>query len=157
MILTVVSTPERRKKSRVCHVNMLKTYVSRHDSVKMSPVVTVAPAVESLAEYSPESDDLMMNSAAFTTARLSNSETLSNLSSKLSHLSVSNQADIRTLIQSYQTLFGDFPSMTQVLTHDIDVSSHAPIKQNAYRVNPVKRELMRQETLYLLEHTGPSQ
>lgn len=42
--------------------------------------------------------------------------------------------------------------MTQVLTHDIDVSSHAPIKQNAYRVNPVKRELMRRETQYLLEH-----
>ncbi len=87
-----------------------------------------------------------MNSASFLSARLPNSETLLNLSEKLSHLPVSAQADIS------QTMFNDFPSTTHVIEHDIDVGSHAPVKQNAYRVNSVKSELMKQETRYLLEH-----
>ncbi len=44
------------------------------------------------------------------------------------------------------------PTVTTVLEHDIDVAGHRPIKQNAYRVNPVKREIMKQETDYLVKH-----
>ncbi len=95
---------------------------------------------------------LKMNSASFLSARLPNSETLLNLSEKLSHLPVSAQADISNLISKNPTLFYDFPSTTHVIKHDIDVGSHVPVKQNAYRVNPVKRALMKQETQYLLEH-----
>lgn len=65
---------------------------------------------------------------------------------------MSAQADIKDVIKRYPSLFSDFPTNTQVLTHDIDVDLHAPIKQRAYRVNPLKRELMRQETQYLLEY-----
>ncbi len=42
--------------------------------------------------------------------------------------------------------------MTHVLMHDIDVGDHRPVKQNAYRVNPVKREIMKKETQYLIEN-----
>ncbi len=38
------------------------------------------------------------------------------------------------------------------LEHDIDVGDHRPVKQNAYRINPVKREIMKKETQYLIEH-----
>ncbi len=41
------------------------------------------------------------------------------------------------------------PTVTSVLKHDVDVADHRPIKQNAYRVNPVNREIMKQETDYL--------
>lgn len=149
----VVNTPDRKRKSRVGHVNMLKAYVSRSDSKEVNiPVATVVPVTVPLSEYSPESDDLRMNSASFLSARLPNSETLANLSEKLSHLSLSAQADITNLISMYLTLFNDFPSTTHVIKHDIDVGLHVPVKQNAYRVNPVKKELLKQETQYLLEH-----
>ncbi len=36
--------------------------------------------------------------------------------------------------------------------HDIDVGDHPPVKQNAYRVNPVKCEIMEKETQYLVEN-----
>ncbi len=126
--------------------------MSRSDSDVNKSVVTIAPVTVSLSEYSPESDSLRMNSASFLSARLPNSETLLHLSEKLLHLSVSAQVDISNLIEKYPTLFNDFPSITHVINHDIDVGSHAPVKQNAYRVNPVKRQLMKQETQYLLEH-----
>lgn len=39
-----------------------------------------------------------------------------------------------------------------MLEHDIDVRDTRPIKQHPYRMNPTKRELMRRECKYLLEH-----
>ncbi len=125
----VVDTPDHRRKSRLCHINMLKAYVSRSDSDVSMPVATVVPVTVSLSEYSPESDGLKMNSASFLSARLPNSETLLNLWEKLSHLPVSSQADISNLISKYPILFNDFPSTTHVIRHNIDVGSHVPVKQ----------------------------
>lgn len=51
-----------------------------------------------------------------------------------------------------ETNFKDVPTLTNVLHHDIDVKDAWPIKQHAYRVNPVKRSVMRQEVDYLLEN-----
>ncbi len=77
----VVRTPERRRKTRICHINMLKLYVSRPDS-KDSPsssVLTPA-AVTSVnvvaSEYSPCEDDLHLGSACLSGARLQNSKAL---------------------------------------------------------------------------------
>lgn len=49
-------------------------------------------------------------------------------------------------------LFGDKPTQTTVLTHDIDVGNHKPIKLHAYHLNPVKRAVMQTEVAYLLEN-----
>ncbi len=56
------------------------------------------------------------------------------------------------LIGKYSSLFSDVPTVTNVLEHDIDVGDHHPVKQNAYRINPVKREIMKKETQYLIQH-----
>ncbi len=56
------------------------------------------------------------------------------------------------LIGKYSSLFSDVPTVTNVLEHDIDVGDHHPVKQNAYRINPVKREIMKEETQYLIQH-----
>lgn len=148
----VVNTPDCRRKTRLCHINMLKAYVSRSSSEVKTSVLTVTPVVVTPSSYSPEMDEIKINSATVTSARLLNSETLANLSVKLSHLPVPAQADLRRVIERYANLFNDLPTRTHVLTHDIDVGSHLPVTQRSYRVNPVKRELMRQETQYLLEH-----
>ncbi len=52
----VIYTPDRRRKSRMCHINMLKAYVSRD---KAKPVVLVKPVSENAVfncPYSPEAD-----------------------------------------------------------------------------------------------------
>lgn len=85
-------------------------------------------------------------------ARLGNSGILSNLDVHLAHLSDSARADIVGLIKSHPSLFGDVPSRTNVLKHDIDVGEHRPIKQHAYRVHPEKRAVIQKEVKYLLDH-----
>ena len=59
---------------------------------------------------------------------------------------------VQNLIQLYLTLFGDVPSCTRILEHDIEVGDTSPIKQHAYRCPLPKRELMRKEAEYLLEN-----
>ncbi len=49
-------------------------------------------------------------------------------------------------------LFGDKPTQTTVLQHDVDVGDHKPIKQHAYRVNSTKRAVMNKEVEYLLQN-----
>lgn len=77
---------------------------------------------------------------------------MSNLDTNLSYLTLDQQGDVLALLQSYPTLFGDTPSRTNVLEHDIDVGSATPIKQHAYRCPQEKREAMRKEVKYLLEN-----
>uniref|UniRef100_A0A8C7Y6R4 Gypsy retrotransposon integrase-like protein 1 n=1 Tax=Oryzias sinensis TaxID=183150 RepID=A0A8C7Y6R4_9TELE len=140
----VVSTPERRRKSRVCHINMLKPYVDRIVGVVASLSKTGSPS-----QYRPESDGLRQVPSC---SRLQNSEILDDLASYLSHLSKSAQEDLSRLIHNHISLFSVNPSRTSAISHDIDVGEHFPIRQHAYPVNPTKRALLQQEVKYLLEN-----
>lgn len=67
------------------------------------------------------------------------------------HIYQSTRSDISELIRNHLRLFSDIPSQT-VLSHDIDVGDHRPIKQHVYRVHPTKYDVMQQEAKYLLEN-----
>uniref|UniRef100_A0AAY4AYL3 Gypsy retrotransposon integrase-like protein 1 n=1 Tax=Denticeps clupeoides TaxID=299321 RepID=A0AAY4AYL3_9TELE len=156
----VVRTPDRKRKMRVCHVNMLKKYVMRdsdatQDNVdppgKGAAVLSVA-SMPLLDAYSPEEDGLHLGNVPVSSPRLHNSVILQNLDAHLSHLPLNEREQVMILIRTYKTLFGDVPSCTTVLKHDIDVGEHAPIRQHPYRLNPTKRTVMQSEVDYLLEH-----
>ena len=148
----VVQTPDRKRKSRVCHINMLKCYFSRVSDSPASPVAPVMSVSAAPPQYNLADDGLAEKSGLMPTARLRNSEILGTLEGFLSHLSASARADIIHLIEDNLLLFSDHPSQTSVLYHDIDVEGHKPMKQHAYRVNPTKRAMMQQEVSYLVEH-----
>lgn len=156
----VINTPERRRKTCMCHVNMLKRYHSREnaktDQEKSEVVQTSVPASFALiVTENPKTiddDDLLTRHSSHQSARLPNSEMLRVLPSQLKHLSGEQQCDITQLIHNFPCLFSDVPTRTTVLKHDIDVKDARPIKQHPYRVNPMKRELMKKEAEYLLQH-----
>lgn len=146
----VVRTPDRRRKTRVCHINMLKSYMTRDEVRKFnSPVASVA-SVHST--YCPDEDGLTLRNIPVTGMRLQNSQILADLESFLSYLSDLPRNDVSELIQSHFALFSDVPSRTTAAYHDIEVGDHSPIKQHAYRLNPTKRELMQSEVKYLLDN-----
>lgn len=148
----VVSTPDRRKKTRVCHVNMIKPYVTRSDrDAPVASPVPVASCVNVMPSlYSPEKDGLQSKGSGGST--LQNSEFLKNLCYHLQHLDPVARGDVANLITTFPTLFSDTPTQTTVLSHDVDVGDNAPIKQHAYRVNPTKRALFKKEVDYLLDN-----
>lgn len=156
----VVNTPDRKRKTRVCHINMLKAYVTLaksntfHDS-SVTPVIAAACS----PVYSPAQDGLGMGFENVSCERLENSTIINGLETYLAHLSTCQREDIVCLISRFPMLFSDVPSQTTVICHDIDVGNSPPVKQHPYRVNHQKREIMREEVRYLLQHgfVQPSQ
>lgn len=114
------------------------------------PHVSVASGGrEELSGAEPEHD---VFSTALTQGKFSNSAALENLPLLFSHLDFSQQTDVISSIQSYRSLFGDLPSQTCVLSHDIDVGDSKPIKQHPYRVHPDKRSCLKSQVEYIVEH-----
>ena len=153
----VIGTPDRRRKSRVCHVNMLKRFHVREVGLVVAePVASSSGPIDvqgaSNDSQVPEDDGLVLRATPAQQARLCNSKMLTKLPEHLSHLLPEHQGDIIQLVTAYPEIFGDVPTRTNVLEHDIDVGRARPIKQHAYRVNPVKRALMVKEAEYLLAH-----
>lgn len=80
---------------------------------------------------------------------------LLNIEQMLSYLPDQQRQDIMLLIKEYPSLFADTPSQTTAIVHDIEIEGSAPIRQHPYRVNPVKREIMKEEVKYLLDQLQP--
>ena len=91
--------------------------------------------------------------------RLKNSDILNNLDQKLEHFPAPKRNMIKDILQEFILIFPDAPGRTNAATHDVDVGKAMPIKQHAYRVNPVKQEYIRKEVEYMLQNgiVEPSQ
>lgn len=57
------------------------------------------------------------------------------------HLSEKRGAELSALVNGYTSLFGDTPSRTHLMNHDIDVGEPQPIRQRFYRVSEEKRNV----------------
>ncbi len=147
----LIRTPDRRRKSRLVHVNMIKSYVKDESvTVKSSATVAFLPVAD---------EDVFEQEFSVPSGQLSNSIILNDLDVHLSHLTPNQRKDIVALMEDSHSLFCDIPSQTTVLQHDIDVGDAQPIKQHPYRLNPKKRELMKAEVEYLCRNNfaSPSQ
>lgn len=145
----IVVTPDRRKQTQLCHINMLKPYVERGNNVVKEPLnvnVVISEPEDLSSEFS--SSHLSPTDAS----KLTNSDVLKNLDSKLSHLEESQRQDLQKLLEKYSDLFPDVPSRTNQIYHDVDVGDAAPVKQHPYRLNPKKQQYLKEEVKYLLEN-----
>ena len=139
----VVRTPNRRKETQLCHVNMLKPYIERDNpSENIHPVSSV--------QVDTQSDDNAQDIG--TPVKLNNSEILQHLDSKSSHLETSEQEDLKNILVEFSHLFPDVPTRTEEAYHDVDVGNAQPLKQHPYRLNPEKQTYIRDEVRYLLDN-----
>ncbi len=122
-------TPDRKRQTRVCHINMLKAYHAREKSEEKASGKTAGPAVSSVAisvELVPSSgisgadeDGVVLRNAPQQCAKLANSEILNNLHSYFNHLTMDQEVDIVKVISDFNCLFSDVPKQTNVLQHDM--------------------------------------
>ena len=150
----VVSTPDRRKTKRLCHINMLKQYFERQDKAQ---VATVQRYYENANTDQSEAKDNQMegeeeeNKEFERDMKLCNSDVLRNIHLKLSHLEIEKQKEMTEMIQEFEQLFNDSPGLTHLGYHEAEVGENSPIKQHPYRVNPKKKEIIEKEIKYMLE------
>ena len=71
---------------------------------------------------------------------------------KVSHLSKTEQQDVKEILSEFNHLFPAIPSRTNQLHHDIDVGNAQPIKQHSYTLNPDKQKYLQKEIQHLLEN-----
>ncbi len=125
-------------------MNMLKLY---HERARATEDVSSVAAVTPVGHVRIDDAD----SSFERTARLNNSEILLTIEQRLSYLPKQQRQDIILLINQYPALFADTPSQTTAIVHDIEIEGSTPIRQHPYHVNPVKREIMKEEVKYLLD------
>lgn len=150
----------------ICHVNLLKPYYSRAATVavdsssqssKVSPALTVTSVPAGRPMVTPnmmvnEEVDVRAPDDPMVCGRLKNSETFYNLESLFVYLPEPQGIELAEVIGEYPGLFGDTPSRTHLVEHDIDVGDSTPIKQHFYRCAPHKRKVMESEVKYMLDN-----
>jgi hypothetical protein len=165
----IVKTPDRRKNSQVCHINMLKRYVDRNDSITCTtkPVSSVVSGQQGDGGNEVIADDVIKDgvtknncdSHSFVAdqgneycAKLNNSAMLANFDAKLDHLTQKQQKDVTDLVHEFENIFSDVPTKTNVVCHDVEVDGTPPIKQHPYRMNPMKAKCLQAEIEYMLSN-----
>lgn len=156
----IIDTPDRRRRRRLCHVNMMKAYYNRENEFAQDclsggqedeRVVQIVACATTAGEIEDQETLIL--------PKLRNSEILGQLDNHLSHLEQDKREEARLLIQKFPQIFEDHPSVTDWITHDIDVQENRPVKQHPYRENPRKREIIQKEIEYMSAHNliEPSQ
>lgn len=106
----IVATPDRRRRTRLCHVNMLKPYfdscaTSQFDCEAEGKAVLVLCSAELLETVVGESDHFNFPSPAVVQGRLQNSEVLASLDLYFTDLSGAQREDVFRLIKANVGLF----------------------------------------------------
>ena len=141
----VVKTPDRRKATQLCHINMIKAYHERGSNKTFLVVKEIRNEDDNVK------DNVELKKTVYD-VRLCNSEILANLDAKLSHLLSDRKQELSDNILDHRSIFPDVPRQTTAANHDVDVSGASPVKQHAYRLNPYKADIMHKEVVYMLEN-----
>ena len=156
----LVKTPDRRKETQVCHINMLKAYhekpkpelVTLNNRLGLESPTHSKDCVGQVAEKEEDTESEVRLGNDQQPIKLQNSQILNDLGTKLSHLPLVQRKELAEVITQYREVFPDVPSKTNLIEHDVDVGDSAPIKQHPYRVSPMKKELLDKEVQYMLEN-----
>ena len=156
----LVKTPDRRKETQVCHINMLKAYhekpkpelVTLNNRLGLESPTHSKDCVGQVAEKEEDTESEVRLGNDQQPIKLQNSQILNDLGTKLSHLPSVQRKELAEVITQYREVFPDVPSKTNLIEHDVDVGDSAPIKQHPYRVSPMKKELLDKEVQYMLEN-----
>lgn len=128
-----IATPDRKKITQICHVNLLKPFFSRDCQADIKSSGVISPAIEALGQSSAgDREGGKFLDDAVVPPRLNNSETLKELEDLLSRLTVVQRVELSHLIREFPSLFGDVPSQTHLLEHDVGDASRK--RQRFYRV-----------------------
>ena len=156
----LVKTPDRRKETQVCHINMLKAYhekpkpelVTLNNRLGLESPTHSKDSVGQVAEKEEDTESEVRLGNNQQPIKLQNSQILNDLGTKLSHLPLVQRKELAEVITQYREVFPDVPSKTNLIEHDVDVGDSAPIKQHPYRVSPMKKELLDKEVQYMLKN-----
>ena len=128
-----VEMPDKRKSSRLLHVNLLKRYIER--DAKFTQCVTCDTFVSLPVEITDEVPVYIGQQGTSIADDF-----------QLDHLTEQQRNELSELLSEFGVLFNDRPGRTTLTSHHIELKPGSrPIRQPPYRVNPQKADLIREE------------
>ena len=126
----VISTPDRRKTKRVCHVNLIKKYVECDPRLIEHAVTTPS--------------DVMMD-VGVVPDELVNCRPLSD---SPCDLTVQQQSELNDILAEFSDGFSDVPEKTNMAVHHIQLQPNTqPVRCTPYRLDSEMTPILRQELL----------
>ena len=142
----VISTPDKRKTQRICHVNMLKAYNER--DWKFTQVNTCEITL-------PESELQFKDKFKLVDSDISDfGPSMSDVDQgfQLNHLHADQRHELMQILTTYGDIFSDKPGRTNLCTHSLQLQPGTkPIRMSPYRVNPQKADCIKKELQLMLE------
>ena len=128
----VVSTPNRRKTKRVCHLNLLKKY---HDRDPRLNVVSTGNVTDVLSDSLPLKVPNDCPTTSFPTT-----------------LTEQQQSDLHIILTEFADIFSKVPGKTTLGVHHISLQPNTrPIQCTPYRLSPEKAAILKHQLTELLQ------
>jgi RNase H-like domain found in reverse transcriptase/Reverse transcriptase (RNA-dependent DNA polymerase)/Integrase zinc binding domain/Integrase core domain/SCAN domain len=135
----VISTPERRKTRRICHVNLLRPY--RQRDLTTYPDL---PGFAATVNVVYDENDVTLPSINGNITKLS--------SKNLEQLTPQQQSELVSIFSEFDGVFSDKPGRTTLCEHHIELMPGAkPVFCRPYRMSPDKAKILKDEVTSLLE------
>lgn len=135
----VISTPERRKTRRICHVNLLRPY--RQRDLTLFPDL---PGRATTVNVVHDEVDIALPSMNGNITKLS--------SDNLEQLTSQQQSELVSIFSEFDGVFSDKPGRTTLCEHHIELMPGSkPVFCRPYRMSPDKAKILKDEVSSLLD------
>ena len=148
----VIETPDRRRHSRIIHVNQIKPYFDRNPEEGSSSTAVCVVSTQELDDSRTLNQDEEMV-VPTPSGNPVNSIILNNFHNHYTEISESQKSELLNLFKKFPSVTADSPGFCHSHVHDVHLvdPQMKPIKQMSYRLNPQKKDIMKKEIDYLLE------
>lgn len=148
----IIESPDRRMKTQLVHINLIKEYISRTPESESEEIPVVSLCVKEEDSETVTSDNKMEENSldmevCTSVNAIQNSDILANLKNHYSWLEISQLKDIQSSLTQYPQIIADNPGCCHLISHDIVLidSNKPPIRQPPYRLHPAKLAILKQE------------
>ncbi|XP_029832045.3 uncharacterized protein LOC115316745 [Ixodes scapularis] len=133
----VVSTPGKRKIQKVYHSNLMKPYRQRETVMSLT--------VNHPEEVSLEFPEISETPIACSVEQVLEKAVVS------ADLEPRQLGDLKALLGEFIDQFQSKPGITDLVVHDIELTTDQPVRSKPYRVSPRQREIMEREVKRMLD------
>ena len=142
----IINTPDRRKATQLIHINLLKPFLTEEPAPDQPGLTCNVINTSCL-------DETLETSATNMGSNYSNSCILQDLPKFLAHLTPPQVTEVSTVLCNFSEVLSDIPGHCTIMSHDVILEPGTnPIRQPPYRLPHHKREQMKREVDYLVDH-----
>lgn len=128
---------DKRNQVMLIHVNRLKKF----QGPRPIALTNVSISSERGDDCSGDPTNLIFNNSSSV-----------NAVEELSHLQMAQREEVQSLVDEFSSLFGEVPTQTDAICHDVELTDYTPIRLQPYRMSPEKKAIVRKEVDFLLQH-----